>query len=84
MQQLIEDLYRAEGFTAILVTHDVEEAIALADRVVVLEDGKILEVVHVDLPRPRSRSAAAFTQTEEEILSHLLGLDPVGPALAKS
>lgn len=84
MQQLIEDLYRAEGFTAILVTHDVEEAIALADRVVVLEDGKILEVVNVDLPRPRSRSATAFTRTEEEILSHLLGQVPVRFVLANS
>jgi sulfonate transport system ATP-binding protein len=44
MQQLIESLWRQRGFTALLVTHDVQEAIALADRVVLIEDGRITRV----------------------------------------
>ena len=41
MQSLLETAWRREGFTALLVTHDVAEAIALADRIVLLEDGAV-------------------------------------------
>ena len=41
MQRLLERVWRDQGFTAILVTHDVAEAVALADRVIVIEDGRI-------------------------------------------
>ena len=41
MQRLLERVWREQGFTAILVTHDVAEAVALADRVLVIEDGRI-------------------------------------------
>ncbi|MGX1423542.1 sulfonate transport system ATP-binding protein [Bradyrhizobium elkanii] len=54
MQQLLERVWRDQGFTAILVTHDVAEAVALADRVLVIEDGRIAEDVTIDLPRPRA------------------------------
>ena len=40
MQRLLERVWRDQGFTAILVTHDVAEAVALADRVLVIEDGR--------------------------------------------
>ncbi|MDX1933493.1 MAG: ATP-binding cassette domain-containing protein [Capsulimonadales bacterium] len=73
MQQLIEELYLEEGFTVILVTHDVEEAIALADRVIVLDAGRIVDTITVDLPRPRNHSAIEFTKIEEHILDELLG-----------
>ena len=39
MQQLLESVWRRERFTAVLVTHDVAEAVSLADRIVLLEDG---------------------------------------------
>ena len=39
MQQLIETLWRRDGFTSVLVTHDVGEAVALADRILVLDEG---------------------------------------------
>jgi sulfonate transport system ATP-binding protein len=72
MQQLIESLWQQRGFTAVLVTHDVQEAIALADRVVLIEDGRITLDERITLPRPRARGHAAFAQLEEFILSRVL------------
>lgn len=72
MQQLIESLWQSRGFTALLVTHDVQEAIALADRVLLIEDGRIALDQRIELPRPRSRGQAAFAQLEEYILSRVL------------
>ncbi|MCM3676078.1 sulfonate transport system ATP-binding protein [Peribacillus sp. V2I11] len=53
MQDLIEKLWNEEKFTAILVTHDVSEAIRLADRVIVIKDGGIESDISVPLARPR-------------------------------
>ncbi|MDN2672621.1 ATP-binding cassette domain-containing protein [Janthinobacterium sp. SUN176] len=72
MQQLIESLWLARGFTAVLVTHDVAEAVALADRVLLIEDGQVTMDVPVDLPRPRQRGHAAFAALEQAILSRVL------------
>jgi sulfonate transport system ATP-binding protein len=72
MQQLLERIWRDQGFTAILVTHDVAEAIALADRVIVLEEGRISLDLPIDLPRPRIRGAAEIAALEGEILGKLL------------
>jgi sulfonate transport system ATP-binding protein len=73
MQQLLEDVWQRERFTAILVTHDVAEAVTLADRIVVLQDGAVLQEFDVELPRPRRRGSADFAALEERILRHLLG-----------
>jgi sulfonate transport system ATP-binding protein len=72
MQQLLEVVWQRERFTAILVTHDVAEAVMLADRILVLEGGKIALNVNVDLPRPRHRGLSAAAELEERILRHLL------------
>ena len=72
MQQLLERVWRDQGFTAILVTHDVAEAVALADRVLVIEDGQIAQDVNVDIPRPRRRGSADLAALEGSILRHLL------------
>ncbi|RTN24948.1 ABC transporter ATP-binding protein [Enterobacter quasimori] len=63
LQQALLQIHRSEGTTTLLVTHDVEEAVALADRVVVLSPrpGRIREVVSLALPHPRQRDDAAFT-----------------------
>lgn len=53
MQHLIEGLWREHGFTVLLVTHDVSEAVAVADRVILIEDGEIGLDLPVELPRPR-------------------------------
>jgi len=73
MQQLLEQVWRDQGFSAILVTHDVAEAVALADRVIVLEEGRIALDISVDLPRPRERGSAEVAALEGRILAKLLG-----------
>jgi sulfonate transport system ATP-binding protein len=73
MQQLVERLWRDSGCTAILVTHDVEEAVALADRVILLEAGRVALEVPVTLPRPRPRMAPEFLEATQLILDRLLG-----------
>ncbi|WP_295044779.1 ABC transporter ATP-binding protein [uncultured Paracoccus sp.] len=62
MQQELERIWREEGLTMVLVTHDLEEAIFLADRVLVLsrDPGTAPRLIDVDLPRPRDRSEAGF------------------------
>ena len=72
MQQLIESLWLRQGFTALLVTHDVSEAVALADRVLLVEDGRIALDERVSLPRPRSRGQQRFAAIEERILQRVL------------
>ncbi|MCD0506069.1 ATP-binding cassette domain-containing protein [Bordetella petrii] len=72
MQQLIEGLWQRDGFTAVLVTHDVHEAVALADRVLVIEDGGIVLDQRVALPRPRNRTSAAFAALEDCVLDAVL------------
>ena len=72
MQQLVESLWRARGFTAFLVTHDVQEAVALADRVLLIEDGRITLDMTVDLPRPRARGSREFAAIESRLLARLL------------
>ena len=73
MQRLIETLWRRQGFTAVLVTHDVQEALALADRVLVVDGGRIAHDIPVALPRPRERGSADFASLERELLGRVLG-----------
>ena len=72
MQRLLERVWHDQGFTAILVTHDVAEAVALADRVLVSEDGRIAHDFSVDVPRPRQRGSAELAALEGAILKNLL------------
>ncbi len=73
MQRLIETLWRRQGFTAVLVTHDVQEALALADRVLVVDGGRIAHDIPVALPRPRERGSLDFASLERELLGSVLG-----------
>jgi sulfonate transport system ATP-binding protein len=72
MHRLIERLWQRHGFTAVLVTHDVAEAVALADRVVLIEDHRIALDERIALPRPRHHGSAAFARHEEHILDRVL------------
>ncbi|WP_018261052.1 ATP-binding cassette domain-containing protein [Methylobacterium sp. WSM2598] len=73
MQDLIERIWQLQGFTALLVTHDVAEAVALADRILVVEAGVIALDLPVTVPRPRRRGDPALAALEGRILEHLLG-----------
>jgi sulfonate transport system ATP-binding protein len=73
MQALIEHVWQTQGFTALLVTHDVAEAVTLADRVVLIDKGRITLNQKIDLPRPRRRGSAELAKIEGLILSHILG-----------
>jgi sulfonate transport system ATP-binding protein len=76
MQRLLERVWLDDGFTAIMVTHDVAEAVALADRVMVIEHGEIAMDVAIDLPRPRERGSAEVARLEGQILRRLLAGGP--------
>ncbi len=72
MQDLIERVWQEKGFTAIVVTHDVSEAVTLADRILLLENGAVALDIAVDLPRPRRRGDREAAAIEGRILEHLL------------
>lgn len=76
MQQLLENIWLEHGFTALLITHDVDEAVALADRVVLIENGAIALDVPIHLPRPRRRGSAEFAALKGRILNRVLGFQP--------
>jgi sulfonate transport system ATP-binding protein len=72
MQRLVEQVWLSNSFTAILVTHDVTEAVALGDRIVLIDHGAIAADIPVDLARPRRRGSPEFAGVEATILEHLL------------
>ncbi|AJX32865.1 ATP-binding cassette domain-containing protein [Burkholderia oklahomensis] len=81
MHALIERLWREHRFTALLVTHDVQEAVALADRILLIEAGRIAFDQPVPLGRPRARASAAFAALEDRVLQRVLtGTDAAGAA----
>jgi sulfonate transport system ATP-binding protein len=73
MQQLLETIWQRENFSALLITHDVDEAVALGDRVLLIEDGYFGLDVPVDLPRSRDRGSAQFAALKGHILNRVLG-----------
>lgn len=72
MQRLIENLWQEQQFTALLVTHDVEEAVLLGDRVIVIQNGRIDLDLAINLPRPRHISSPGIVDLKEEILQRIL------------
>lgn len=71
MQNLLERVWRSQGFTALMVTHDVAEAVMLGDRVLLIEDGVITLDLRVDIPRPRRRGSPEIAALEGRILDAL-------------
>ncbi|HJT81399.1 MAG TPA: ABC transporter ATP-binding protein [Chthoniobacterales bacterium] len=73
MQDEVLRLWQARRTTMLLVTHDIDEAIYMSDRIMMMTQrpGKIERIISVDLGRPRDRSSPAFLQLRSEILEHL-------------
>jgi len=75
MQELLLDVWQADRISVLFVTHDVEEAILLSDRIYVMtaRPGRIKAEIAVDLPRPRSlietESDARFTALRRQVLA---------------
>lgn len=75
MQQLLERVLAEYPRTVLLVTHDVEEALTLSDRVLLLTDRGITRELRIDLPRPRARGNPDLAAWKEEFLDGLLEAD---------
>jgi len=75
MQEELIRLWQRQPFTVVFVTHDIEEAVYLADRIVVMtpRPGRIKTIVTVDLPRPRHRTDEAFTTIRNYLLEQYEG-----------
>jgi len=71
VHDLLLQLWDRHRFSVLLVTHDVDEAVSLADRVLVLDRGRLLHEVTVDLPRPRRHGSPDAGRLTRELLGHL-------------
>lgn len=71
LQTELERIWKAEGVTMILVTHDVDEAIYLSDRVVVMaaNPGRIVKDFTINIPKPRDRAGHAFADLKRQVLT---------------
>ncbi|NUV69316.1 MULTISPECIES: ABC transporter ATP-binding protein [unclassified Streptomyces] len=78
-QQLVAELWQRRGCAVLLVTHDVDEALLLADRVLVMRDGRIAYDTSVGLDRPREVGSPGFTGLRSRLLTEL-GVEGAGRA----
>ncbi|WP_435592432.1 ABC transporter ATP-binding protein [Nocardia sp. bgisy118] len=76
MHALLQELCAKHRPAVLLVTHDVDEAVLLADRVLVLDEGRIAIDLRLDLERPRRHSDPEFIAARERLLAGL-GVDPL-------
>lgn len=82
LQQELQRLWQESGVTMIMVTHDIEEAVFLADRIVVLDSrpGRIRRIVDVPLPHPRERTHPQFNAIKRDVLGDFSALTDDGKA----
>ncbi|MGW5333225.1 ABC transporter ATP-binding protein [Streptomyces bauhiniae] len=78
-QRLVGELWQRRGCAVLLVTHDVEEAVLLADRVLVMDGGRIAHEQRVELDRPRDLTDPRFAAIRADLLSRL-GVTPAAEA----
>ncbi|MCH4169441.1 MAG: ABC transporter ATP-binding protein [Streptococcaceae bacterium] len=70
MQKLLASLCKKQQMTALLVTHDIEEAIYLSDRILILDSGQVLSEIVVDLPFPRHKEEEYFRSIKDEVSAY--------------
>lgn len=77
MQQELLKIWKQEKNTMILVTHDIDEAIFLSTKIIVMKDrpGSIKEVINVELPQPRDRTSSEFMEIRKRIMKSLFNKD---------
>ncbi|MFD4787178.1 ABC transporter ATP-binding protein [Streptomyces sp. NPDC058459] len=78
-QRLVGELWQRRGCAVLLVTHDVEEAVLLADRVLVMDGGRIAHEQRVELDRPRDLTDPRFAAIRADLLARL-GVTPSAEA----
>ena len=85
LQVEIAELWAALGTTIVFVTHDVDEAIFLSDRIVLFQPdpGRLTEVIDVDLPRPRTGYDVRAHQRAIELRAHIVSRLGVGTGAAR-
>ncbi|MDX3855699.1 ABC transporter ATP-binding protein [Streptomyces sp. AK02-01A] len=81
-QRLVAELWQRRGCAVLLVTHDVEEALLLADRALVMRDGVIAYETQVSLDRPRSVGDPGFAALRSRLLTELGVDEPAAPGAA--
>jgi sulfonate transport system ATP-binding protein len=77
MQRLIENIWKQHEFTAVLVTHDVTEAMILGDRIILIEDGQITFDEKVDLPRPREYGQSVLAKLGSRVLNRIMSANSI-------
>ena len=84
MQDLVGALFQAHQPAVLLVTHDVDEALCLAHRILILRQGRFAIDLRIDAPFPRDRHAPAFLQQRRQLLAELGVAAPDAPSDAPS
>jgi sulfonate transport system ATP-binding protein len=84
MQNLLENLWLEQKFTTLLITHDVEEAVALSDRLILIEHGQIGLDLKIDLPRPRPRGSGEFAALVDKIRTRVMNPESVSHFAAQA
>lgn len=76
LQDDVARIVTQEGLTLVIVTHDIDEAVAMADRVLIMSanPGKIVGEMQVDLPLPRNRASNEFSRQREQLMNQFEGL----------
>lgn len=72
LQDEVSQIATQAGLTMVIVTHDIDEAAAMADRVLIMSSnpGRIVDEFHVDLPYPRDRTSREFNEIRESLMRH--------------
>jgi sulfonate transport system ATP-binding protein len=79
MQEALLDIWKTNRTTMIFVTHDIDEAVVLANRIIILKPrpGEIRSIVHVDLPFPRKKSSTTFQEMRFKVLNEFEKIEEV-------